>query len=50
MLPAALAADWMVSAWDQNAVMRYASPAKGALAMETAAAWLLDLLHLPSGR
>ncbi|MFZ2964654.1 MAG: aspartate aminotransferase family protein, partial [Rhodoglobus sp.] len=25
-LPAALAADWLVSAWDQNAGMRYATP------------------------
>src|ERR1700681_87017 len=26
-LPAALAADWLVSAWDQNAGLRYATPA-----------------------
>ncbi|MGW6691742.1 pyridoxal phosphate-dependent decarboxylase family protein [Streptomyces sp. NPDC054961] len=44
--PAALAADWLVSAWDQNCVMRAASPAYAA-AEEVAGAWLLDLLGLP---
>ncbi|GHI85182.1 pyridoxal phosphate-dependent decarboxylase family protein [Streptomyces xanthophaeus] len=44
--PAALAADWLVSAWDQNAVMRAASPAYAAVE-EIAGAWLLDLLDLP---
>ncbi len=47
-LPAALAADWLVSAWDQNAGLRYATP--GVVAAEEAAAgWLLDLLGLPAG-
>ncbi|MGW5849004.1 pyridoxal phosphate-dependent decarboxylase family protein [Streptomyces sp. NPDC055254] len=46
--PAALAADWLVSAWDQNCVMRAASPAYAA-AEEVAGAWLLDLLGLPGG-
>ncbi len=46
-LPAALAADWLVSAWDQNAGLRFASPGVVA-AEEAAAAWLLDLLGLPS--
>jgi glutamate/tyrosine decarboxylase-like PLP-dependent enzyme len=46
-LPAALAADWMVSAWDQNAGMRYGSPGAAAVE-EAAAAWLLDLLGLPA--
>ena len=47
-LPAALAADWLVSAWDQNAGMRTATP--GVVAAEEAAArWLLDLLRLPEG-
>ncbi|MGW3321495.1 pyridoxal phosphate-dependent decarboxylase family protein [Streptomyces virginiae] len=44
--PAALAADWLVSAWDQNCVMRAVSPAYTA-AEEIAGAWLLDLLGLP---
>lgn len=46
--PAALAADWLVSAWDQNCVMRAASPAYAAVE-EIAGAWLLDLLGLPGG-
>src|SRR6478735_4023128 len=46
-LPAALAADWLVSTWDQNAGMRQATPGVVA-AEEAAAAWLLDLLGLPA--
>ncbi len=46
--PAALAADWLTSAWDQNAGMRYATPGVVA-AEEAAASWLLDLLGLPAG-
>jgi glutamate/tyrosine decarboxylase-like PLP-dependent enzyme len=47
-LPAALAADWLVSAWDQNAGMRDATP--GVVTIEDAAArWLLDVLDLPRG-
>jgi glutamate/tyrosine decarboxylase-like PLP-dependent enzyme len=46
-LPTALAADWLVSAWDQNAGMRDATP--GVVGVEeVAAAWLLRLLGLPS--
>ena len=46
-LPVALAADWLVSAWDQNAGMRTATP--GVVAAEEAAArWLLDVLELPA--
>lgn len=47
-LPAAMAADWLVSAWDQNAAMRYATPAMAA-AEEAAGMWLLELLGLPRG-
>jgi glutamate/tyrosine decarboxylase-like PLP-dependent enzyme len=47
-LPAALAADWLVSAWDQNTGLRFATPATAA-AEEAAGGWLLDLLGLPSG-
>ena len=46
-LPAALGADWLVSAWDQNTGMRYATPGVAG-AEEVAAAWLLDLLGLPA--
>jgi glutamate/tyrosine decarboxylase-like PLP-dependent enzyme len=45
-LPVALAADWLVSAWDQNTGMRHATPATAALE-EAAGAWLLDLFGLP---
>ena len=45
-LPAALAADWLVSAWDQNAGLRFATPATAAIE-EAAGQWLLDLLGLP---
>lgn len=44
--PAALAADWLVSAWDQNAVLRAVSPAHAAVE-DVASKWLLDLLGLP---
>lgn len=47
-LPAALAADWLVSAFDQNAAMYVMSPA-AAVTEEVAADWLLDLLGLPAG-
>ena len=45
--PAALAADWLVGAWDQNAVLRQVTPGVAA-AEEVAGAWLLDLLGLPA--
>jgi glutamate/tyrosine decarboxylase-like PLP-dependent enzyme len=45
-LPAALGADWLVSAWDQNTGMRFVTPGVAA-AEEVAATWLLDLLGLP---
>ena len=46
-LPAGLAADWLVSAWDQNAGMRAPTPAVAAME-EVAAQWLLDVLNLPA--
>jgi glutamate/tyrosine decarboxylase-like PLP-dependent enzyme len=46
--PAALAADWLVTAWDQNAGLRTVTPAHTA-AEDVASAWLLDLLGLPEG-
>ncbi len=46
--PVALAADWLVSAWDQNAGLRQVTTANSAIE-ETAAAWLLELLGLPAG-
>ncbi len=45
-LPAALAADWLAAAWDQNAGLYATSPA-AAVAEEVAAGWLLDVLGLP---
>lgn len=44
--PAALAADWLTSAWDQNAGLNAVTP--GVIAAEIAAGrWLLDLFGLP---
>jgi glutamate/tyrosine decarboxylase-like PLP-dependent enzyme len=48
-VPAALAADWLTSAWDQNCGLYVAGPA-AAVAEEVAGAWLADLLHLPRAR
>ncbi|HSK61614.1 MAG TPA: pyridoxal-dependent decarboxylase, partial [Actinomycetospora sp.] len=45
-LPAALGADWMVAAADQNAAAYAMSPA-AAMVEETAGRWVLDLLGLP---
>ena len=47
-LPAALAADWMTSTWDQNAGLYACAPA-AAVVEETAGRWLKELLHLPAG-
>jgi glutamate/tyrosine decarboxylase-like PLP-dependent enzyme len=46
-LPASAGADWLTTAWGQNAVVHVASPA-GAAVEEVAGAWMLDLLGLPS--
>jgi glutamate/tyrosine decarboxylase-like PLP-dependent enzyme len=45
-LPAALGADWLTSAWDQNVGLRSLTPAAAA-AEEVAGRWILDLLGLP---
>ena len=45
-LPAALGADVLAAAWDQNAGLYASSPAS-AVVEEVAARWLLDLLGLP---
>jgi glutamate/tyrosine decarboxylase-like PLP-dependent enzyme len=45
-LPSALAADWLTSAWDQNAGLYSVSPAS-AIIEEAAGAWLKDLFRLP---
>src|SRR5512134_1705034 len=42
-LPAALASDWLTSAWDQNAWTYVASPA-ASVVEEVAAGWLVELL------
>ena len=46
-VPAALAADWLTSTWDQNASLYSCSPA-AAIAEEVAGAWLKDLLGIPA--
>jgi glutamate/tyrosine decarboxylase-like PLP-dependent enzyme len=45
-VPAALAADWLTSTWDQNAGLYVIGPA-AAVAEEVAGAWLADLLCVP---
>jgi glutamate/tyrosine decarboxylase-like PLP-dependent enzyme len=47
-LPVAVAADWLVSAWDQNAAFHVLSPAMARIE-DVTAAWLLDLFGLPAG-
>ena len=47
-LPAALAADWLASAWDQNAHMWVGSPA-ASVVEEVVEDWVLSLLGLPTG-
>jgi glutamate/tyrosine decarboxylase-like PLP-dependent enzyme len=44
-LPAALAADWLVSAWDQNACVYVMSPL-AAVIEEITASWLCDIVGL----
>lgn len=45
--PAALGADWLTSAWDQNAFLRQVTPAHSAVE-DITRGWLLDLLGLPA--
>src|SRR5712671_213763 len=47
-VPAALGADWLTSAWDQNAGLFVLSPA-AAVVEETVLDWLTGLFGLPSG-
>ena len=47
-LPAALGANWLAAAWDQNAFMTSTSPVAASIE-ETALRWLLDVLRLPTG-
>jgi glutamate/tyrosine decarboxylase-like PLP-dependent enzyme len=47
-LPASLAADWLVSAWDQNTGLAEPTPATSAIEA-VAGRWVLDLLGLPAG-
>jgi glutamate/tyrosine decarboxylase-like PLP-dependent enzyme len=45
--PAALAADWLTSAWDQNACLSMLAPAAAAVE-DVAGEWLRELLGLPA--
>jgi glutamate/tyrosine decarboxylase-like PLP-dependent enzyme len=47
-LPAALAANWMAGAWDQNADLTVLSPTAAKLE-EVSMRWALDVLGLPPG-
>jgi glutamate/tyrosine decarboxylase-like PLP-dependent enzyme len=46
-LPASLGADWLTSAWDQNAVLYACSPA-AAVVEEVCGTWLKELLGVPA--
>ena len=46
-LPASLASDWLVSAWDQNTGLAEPTPSTSALEV-VAGRWLLELLGLPA--
>jgi glutamate/tyrosine decarboxylase-like PLP-dependent enzyme len=46
-LPSSVAAEWLVSAWDQNATI-YATSPVASVVEEVAGQWLLDLFRLPS--
>jgi glutamate/tyrosine decarboxylase-like PLP-dependent enzyme len=46
-LPVTVAADWLATAWDQNAIVYVHSPAV-AVMEDVVAGWVLDLLQLPA--
>jgi len=46
-VPAALAADWLTSAWDQNAGLALVTPG-AAVVEEVAGGWLKELLDIPA--
>jgi glutamate/tyrosine decarboxylase-like PLP-dependent enzyme len=45
-LPSAVATEWLMSAWDQNAAIYATSPASSVV-KDVAGKWLLDVLRLP---
>ncbi len=47
-VPASVAADWLTSAWDQNAGLYSGGPA-ASVVEEAVGAWIIDLLGLPAG-
>ena len=47
-LPVATAADWLVSAWDQNAAVYVMSPL-ASVVEDVAGGWMKDVLGLPAG-
>jgi glutamate/tyrosine decarboxylase-like PLP-dependent enzyme len=47
-LPAAIAASWLATAWDQNACLFAATPI-GTVLEEISLVWLIDALALPAG-
>jgi aromatic-L-amino-acid decarboxylase len=46
--PAAMAADWLTTVWDQNTGIHACAPA-ASVVEEVAAAWLTELFELPAG-
>jgi glutamate/tyrosine decarboxylase-like PLP-dependent enzyme len=48
-VPAALAADWLTSTWDQNAGLYVGGPT-ASIVEEVAGAWLADLLRIPRAK
>ncbi|HUA62209.1 MAG TPA: aminotransferase class V-fold PLP-dependent enzyme [Verrucomicrobiae bacterium] len=47
-LPAALGADWLAAAWDQNTALHISAPA-ASMVEEIAGSWIKDVLGLPAG-